>query len=124
MGNTIRLHRNLVEACISGLQQIFSEGKYSDSVIKNILKSNPKWGSSDRKFIAETVYDTVRWWRKLWFIINEEPSLEKPGLWKITGVYFLVSKTQNIASLPAWEEFNGLENIPVKERLEKADGIR
>ena len=61
----VRMHPNLVKACIEGLRQIFTDGKHADSVVNNLLKSNPKWGSSDRKFIAETIYDIVRWWRKL-----------------------------------------------------------
>ena len=65
-GITERLHPNLVKAVIEALQQIFGENRYADAVVRNTLKSNPKWGAKDRKFIAETTYEIVRWWRKLW----------------------------------------------------------
>ena len=40
----MKVHRILVEAVISGLEQIFIEGRYADKVIERILKSNNKWG--------------------------------------------------------------------------------
>ena len=36
-------------------------------MIESLLKQNPKWGARDRRFIAETTYDVVRWWRKILF---------------------------------------------------------
>ena len=115
-----RLHPNLVKACIEGLRQIFTDGKHADSVVNNLLKSNPKWGSSDRKFIAETIYDIVRWWRKLWYLVGEEPNLTNAGLWKLCGAY-LISKD---IPLPPWEEFGKLDKNTVIEREIKALGIR
>lgn len=119
-GNKIRLHPNLIKACILGLQQTFSEGKHADSIVNNLLKSNPKWGSSDRKFIAETIYDMVRWWRKLWFLTGKEPALNEHGLWQLCGTYFI---TQNI-NLPPWKEFEGIDANEIEERIAKADNIR
>jgi 16S rRNA (cytosine967-C5)-methyltransferase len=111
--NKFMLHANLIKACILGLQQVYSEGKHADSIVNNLLKSNSKWGSSDRKFIAETIYDMVRWWRKLWFLAGKEPSLDVISLWQLCGVYFI---TKNMA-LPPWEEFEKI-NIPaIQEKL-------
>ncbi|MCC6726559.1 MAG: RNA methyltransferase [Saprospiraceae bacterium] len=59
----MKLHRSLVEAVAEALHQIFQEGKYADKVIERLLKSNPRWGSRDRAFIAENTYEMVRWWR-------------------------------------------------------------
>jgi len=118
--NRVRLHPNLLKACIEGLRQIFTDGKHADSVVNNLLKSNPKWGSSDRKFIAETIYDMVRWWRKLWYLTGQEPNLTNAGLWKLCGVY-LISKNMY---LPAWEEFENINADVVHDRLDKAEAIR
>jgi 16S rRNA (cytosine967-C5)-methyltransferase len=115
-----RLHPNLVKACIQGLQQIFSEGKHADSIVNNLLKSNPKWGSSDRKFIAETIYDMVRWWRKLWYLTGKEPSLYEAGLWRLCGVYFI---TKDIR-LPEWKEFADIDETVILEREARAQGAR
>lgn len=119
-GNKIRLHPNLIKACIRGLQQIFKEGKHADSIVNNLLKSNPKWGSSDRKFIAETIYDMVRWWRKLWYLTGREPSLNEGGLWELCGIYFI---TKDI-TLPAWKEFENINEPAILQREAKAQSVR
>lgn len=118
--NKVRLHPNLVKASIEGLRQIFTDGKHADSVVNNLLKSNPKWGSSDRRFIAETIYDMVRWWRKLWYLTGQEPNLTNAGLWKLCGVYIITKGMY----LPAWEEFENINANLVNDRLDKAEGIR
>src|SRR5687767_12311297 len=57
------LHPNLAEAIVEALRRVFEERRYADKVVESILKSNPRWGSRDRRIIAETTYDIVRWWR-------------------------------------------------------------
>ena len=57
----MRLHKNLVLAVLNGLHQIFNEEKYADKVVAQVLKSDKRWGSRDRGFIAETSYEIVRW---------------------------------------------------------------
>jgi 16S rRNA (cytosine967-C5)-methyltransferase len=61
----MKLHRPLVEAVVEALTDIFQNHKYADKVIERLLRSNPKWGSRDRAFIAETTYECVRWLRLL-----------------------------------------------------------
>lgn len=60
-----RLYPVLTEAVISGVRQVFEENRKADRVIEFLLKSNPKWGSRDRAFIARSVYDIVRFYRFL-----------------------------------------------------------
>jgi 16S rRNA (cytosine967-C5)-methyltransferase len=50
----MRLHRNLVYTTIDFLNAIFNEGEYADKVVARALKKDKRWGSSDRKFVAET----------------------------------------------------------------------
>lgn len=59
------MHRSTTTAVIEALNEIFSEGRYADKVIEKVLKQNPKWGARDRRFIAETTYNIVRWYRLL-----------------------------------------------------------
>ena len=59
----MRLHRNLVYTTIDALNAIFNEGEYADKVVPRSLKKDKRWGSSDRKFVAETIYEVVRWKR-------------------------------------------------------------
>lgn len=61
----MKIHRNISDAILRSLHEIFNEQKYADKVIERTLKSNPKWGARDRRFIAETTYDIVRWFRLL-----------------------------------------------------------
>ena len=115
-----RLHANLIKACIQALQQVFADGKYSDTVVKNLLKSNPKWGSKDRKFLAETVYEIVRWWRKLWMIYGKDASLTEHDLWNIIGIYLSI----NGHELPPWKEFDGIRDSSFEDRIRRAENSR
>lgn len=66
----VKLHRSTTTAVIDSLREIFKEGKYADKVIERTLKKDPRWGARDRRFIAETTYDIVRWHRFLKEIAN------------------------------------------------------
>lgn len=59
----MKLYRNLVTAVIQGLEEILTANRYADKVVEKILRQDPRWGSRDRKFIAETIYDIIRWKR-------------------------------------------------------------
>lgn len=111
----MKLHRILVEAVLDNLHQIFGDQRYADKVIEKALKSNKKWGSRDRAFIAESTYDIVRQWRLLLFIIGAEA---KPmhRLWEVFGVWYWL-KYQN---LPDWTEFKGLNKTRMQDNWEKA----
>lgn len=115
-----RLHPNLIRAVIESLRVIFSEDKYADAVVKNMLKSNPKWGSADRKFLAETTYEAVRWWRKLWSIYGKEVSLKDAALWELLGIYFTLAGYE----LPAWKEFEKVKTINIDEAQAKLESVR
>ena len=55
-------HPGLIKAVVQCLQNIFVEKFYADKVLQRAFRENKQWGAKDRKFIAETVYDMVRWW--------------------------------------------------------------
>lgn len=71
MKESIKIHGLLVEAIAQALSDIFVSNRYADKVIEYYLKKNRKWGSRDRKFFAESVYEVVRWWRFLWWLKGE-----------------------------------------------------
>jgi 16S rRNA (cytosine967-C5)-methyltransferase len=118
--NKLRLHPNLVKAIAEALRIIFSEGKYADAVVKKLLKSNPKWGANDRRLLAESTYEVVRWWRKLWAIYGEECTLKEFALLELLGIYFTISGHK----LPPWKEFEKLSAIPIMERLDEVNKVR
>ncbi len=65
-----QLYPPLWEGLNTALRDIFAGGFLADRVIQRQLKFNRKWGSRDRRLFAEAVYDIVRWWRKLLFVVD------------------------------------------------------
>ncbi len=115
-GNPKELHRNLCEAVINGLDSIFVEGRYADKVIEKILKQNPKWGARDRRFIAETTYDIVRWYR-LFRVLTKT---DEKDFWSLLGAWCIWNKVE----LPVWEEFEHLSKKHFWENYDKAENTR
>lgn len=112
----MKLYINLARAVIQALQMIFDEGRYADKVIEKVLKQNPKWGARDRRFIAETTYDIVRWYR----LIENITEAEQGDYWKLLGGWCVL----NNVPLPDWEEFKTLHEKKILTRLEKMNTIR
>jgi 16S rRNA (cytosine967-C5)-methyltransferase len=117
-------HRPLFQAVTESLKQIFGDGFYADKVIERQFKANKQWGSRDRKFIAETIYESVRWWRKIWFCLDEEPSLQTDALWKFVGTWLVISQHEWATSvLESWGELKDLNPARIQERLKQAQKI-
>lgn len=82
----MRLHRNIVQAVIDGLEEIFGNEALADRVVKKQIKLDRRWGSRDRRFIAESIYDIVRWWR--WYlVIGEIEEQDAERYTKVVGIY-------------------------------------
>src|SRR3954464_11074499 len=102
----MKLYRNLCESVVHVLEEIFIEDRYADKVIEKVLKQNPKWGARDRRFIAETTYDIVRWYRLLRELAGLPPdSHGSDDYWKI----FAASMHLQNIELPHWTEFSSLK---------------
>lgn len=61
-----KIHKHLVDKIVETLISIFSGKIYADKAIEKVFKENRKWGSRDRRFFAESVYDCVRFRRRHW----------------------------------------------------------
>ncbi len=99
----MKVHKHLVVQIINALEEIFSQGQYADKVIQRHLKSQKQWGSRDRKFFAESVYEIVRWERLLAYLADDN------NFWKIWGAYWLRLGNE----LPNWPELEGLSEAQV-----------
>lgn len=106
---TMKLFPNTVRGVVSAIDDIFNNNRYADKVIEKTFRSNPKWGARDRGFVAESIYEMVRWWR---LIEAVSPSKD---LYHRFGTYWLLQGNK----LPDWREFKGLDPSEVKSRLNK-----
>lgn len=68
----MKMHRILAEAAAGIVKSVFKEHKVLDHALAAAFEENPKWGKRDRSFIAETVFEVVRWRRALSFLANSE----------------------------------------------------
>jgi 16S rRNA (cytosine967-C5)-methyltransferase len=124
----MKLHRTLVQAIIATLQQIFVGGIYADKAVEQILKQNPRWGSRDRRFIAETTYEMVRWWRYISESFcpsgsgndNVEETNDVAYYYKLFATWQMLKGID----LPDWEEFAGIEKSQIVKNSEQVKLIR
>jgi 16S rRNA (cytosine967-C5)-methyltransferase len=112
----MKLYLNLADAVVGALRQIFEDRKYADKVIEKTLKMNPKWGARDRRFIAETTYDIVRWYRMLQFISQSGPT----DYWRLFGAWCVVRDIP----LPGWPPLADVDPREVRTRLEQSHSAR
>ncbi|GAB2627053.1 RsmB/NOP family class I SAM-dependent RNA methyltransferase [Belliella aquatica] len=107
----MKLHTSTVHGVITAIEDIFKNNRYADKVIERTLRSNPKWGARDRGFIAESVYDMVRWWK----LINKvSPS---DDTYHLFGTYWLLQGNE----LPEWREFKGIDSKMVEHKFNKIE---
>ncbi len=107
----IKIHKPLLNGIANSLTQIFNENRYSDKVLEKLFKQNKQWGSRDRKFVAESVYDIVRHYRLLAHLAQS-----KNNYWFITSVYFVLKNIE----LPDWQEFKHVNKEQILDDYNKA----
>ena len=117
----------LVRAVARALMAIFYEKQYADKVIEAALRENPKAGSHDRAFIAETTYEVVRYFRLYTEILGKTPQFE-PDFWALVGIHLLVksgpAEETGVPALPGWREFQQLQPDQIRQRATGLQGIR
>ena len=86
---------------------IFNEGEYADKVVARALKKDKRWGSHDRKFVAETIYEIVRWKRLYVEIAEVKEPFDRDNIWRIFAVWAVLRGY----TLPDWKYF---EETPVR----------
>ncbi|MBT1703231.1 RsmB/NOP family class I SAM-dependent RNA methyltransferase [Chryseosolibacter indicus] len=112
----MRLHRSTSEGVIQALDAIFGAKKYADKVIEKVLKQNPKWGARDRRFIAETTYDIVRWYR----LLRRVTEAKGDEYWKLLAAWCVLHEID----LPMWDEFKGIKRDSIKSLYKEAEKTR
>lgn len=116
----MKLHRNLVFAAVDALQEIFNEEKQADKVLRNTLKRDKRWGSRDRGFIAETVYDIVRWKRLYSEIAEVKAPYSRSNAFRL----FAVWATLRGIEVPDWKQMEPIPSRRIKGRFDELSKIR
>ncbi|WP_396184418.1 RsmB/NOP family class I SAM-dependent RNA methyltransferase [Flavobacterium sp.] len=116
----MRLHRNLVYTTIDSLNAIFNEGEYADKVVARALKKDKRWGSSDRKFVAETIYEIVRWKRLYGEIAQVKEPYDRDDLWRMFAAWAVLRGYP----IPDWRQLEGTPQRKIKGRFDELSKIR
>ncbi|MHC1739044.1 MAG: RsmB/NOP family class I SAM-dependent RNA methyltransferase [Ignavibacteriaceae bacterium] len=113
-------HKNLLDAVVNSTIEIFGERRHADRLIQTLFRNNRKWGSRDRKFIAENIYEIVRWWRLLWATLGEQESLDRAIIYRLLGALLVVKGLE----LPKFPEFSNLNKDNLLEQYNESRKIR
>ncbi|MCD8402917.1 RsmB/NOP family class I SAM-dependent RNA methyltransferase [Tenacibaculum finnmarkense] len=116
----MRLHRNLVYAVIDSLRDVFNDDVYADKAVEKALKRDKRWGARDRKFVAETIYDIVRWKRLYAEIADVKTPYSRPDLWRLLVVWC----TLRGIKLPDWNQIEETPTRRIKGRFDELSQIR
>jgi len=95
------------------LRVIFWEKVYATKAIQITLKLHPDWEDNKRALFSETVYDLIRWWRPLWYILDRDPVPEEKDLQKLITIYLFSKK----GDLTALQKKRGLDADQVIQRI-------
>lgn len=116
----MRLHRNLVFTVVDSLLAIFNDGEYADKVVSRALKKDKRWGSNDRKFVAETIYEIVRWRRLYAEIAEVKEPYDRDNIWRILAVWAVLRGIK----LPDWKYFENTPERKIKGRFDELSKTR
>ncbi|MDM1464317.1 RsmB/NOP family class I SAM-dependent RNA methyltransferase [Myroides odoratimimus] len=116
----MRLHRNLVFTVIDSILAIFNDGEYADKMVARALKKDKRWGSADRKFVAETIYEIVRWRRIYAEIAEVKDPINRDDAWRIFAVWAVLRGY----TLPDWKYFENTPARRIKGRFDELNKTR
>ena len=116
----MKLHKNLCEAVVSGLDQVFIQDAHANQVVEQLLLSNKKWGARDRNFIAEHIYTLIRYYRLYCHGAGIEEIASGGDIWLLLGAYFIDKEIE----LPVWPEWADIDAEAIKKRLAEGKVIR
>lgn len=116
----MRLHRNLTFAVIDSVRDIFNEGVYADKAVEKALQRDKRWGARDRKFVAETIYDIVRWNRLYAEIAEVKVPYDRDNIWRLFSVWCVL---RGIA-LPDWNQIGDVPLRRIKGKFDELSRIR
>ena len=116
----MRLHRNLTYAVIDSIRDVFNEDMYAGKAVEQALRRDKRWGSRDRKFVAETIYDIIRWKRLYAEIAEVSEPFTRPNLWRLFSVWCVLRGIE----LPDWSQIEPTPSRRIKGRFDELSKTR
>ena len=102
----MKVHRILAEAAAAVAEAVFIGRKVLDRELAAAFARHPKWGKRDRAFVAETVFEVVRWRRALAFVADcEQTAAWCAAQWRRMG-----------CAVPEWWRHGGAGEAEMAER--------
>lgn len=95
------------------LRKIVWENTFATKAIQHALKQRQDWEDPKRALFSETVYDLIRWWRTLWYLLDTEPSSSNENLQKLLSIYLFFKK----GIITASQHKQGLVTSDVLQRI-------
>ena len=95
------------------LRVIFWQNLYATKAIQIMLKLHPEWDENKRALFSETIYDLIRWWRLLWYILDRDPVPEEKDLEKLITIYLFIKK----GDLSVLQKKRGLDANQIIQRI-------
>ena len=94
------------------LIMMFKDNLYASKAIMKSFKNHKEWDNQTKGYFSDIIYDIVRYWRLLWYLLKKEPNLEKKDLINLINVYFFykekrIFNTTEIKNI----DYNELEKI-------------
>jgi 16S rRNA (cytosine967-C5)-methyltransferase len=107
----MRFHQNQITAIKATLDKIFKRGAKADDAVQRLLKSQKRWGSRDRRLVAGSIYDIVRYKRKY-----EAVAGDLAGGTDHASLFWVWAVEQGY-TLPEWASVKDLDAEKVQEAL-------
>jgi 16S rRNA (cytosine967-C5)-methyltransferase len=102
------------------MRLIFNEEEYADKVVEKALKRDKRWGARDRKFVAETIYEMVRWKRLYNEIAGTKNHYTNENVWKNFAVFAILKGYK----LPDWNQLQGVPERRIKGKFDELQKTR
>ena len=82
---------------MAALPEVLENGRVAERVVDYQFRRNPKWGARDRGFVADALYEIIRWQRLL------TAATGRDDYWGLLGAHL----TRRGISLPPAESVRG-----------------
>jgi 16S rRNA (cytosine967-C5)-methyltransferase len=112
--------QELSPAITETIQTVFWKNLYATKAIEQTLKLHPDWEDDTRAVFSDTIYDLIRWWRPLWYILDKEPSPNQEELQKLLTIYLFSKK----GDLTALQNKKGLDTPQLFQRIQSTKRSR